>query len=161
MTSLVPGGTWHVKENTLTDLRRKLHWLLLCLFKHLFIMTWKKAVISEICTYLLFSILWLKSSLFPLPGTCLCQVLGKAVKLRGWEGTLGGLAFEMGPISKHNQEGQHQATLGTLHPVSLKHAFRIHNPEIEEKWKNGRVDGDFKFVWSQLGSNNGWIKWGE
>lgn len=133
MTSLVPGGTWHVKENTLTDLRRKLHWLLLCLFKHLFIMTWKKAVISEICTYLLFSILWLKSSLFPLPGTCLCQVLGKAVKLRGWEGTLGGLAFEMGPISKHNQEGQHQATLGTLHPVSLKHAFRIHNPEIEEK----------------------------
>lgn len=56
-------------------------------------MTWKKAVISEICTYLLFSILWLKSSLFPLPGTCLCQVLGKAVKLRGWEGTLGGLGL--------------------------------------------------------------------
>lgn len=64
----------------------------------------------------------------------------------------------MGPVSKHNQEGQHQATLGTLHPVSLKHAFRIHNPDIDEKWKNGRVDGDFKFVWSWLGSNNGWVE---
>lgn len=62
-------------------------------FKHLFIMTWKKAVISEICTYLLFSIVWLKSSLLPLPGTCLCQLLGKAVKLRGWEGILGGLGL--------------------------------------------------------------------
>lgn len=56
-------------------------------------MTWKKAVISEICTYLLFSIVWLKSSLLPLPGTCLCQLLGKAVKLRGWEGILGGLGL--------------------------------------------------------------------
>ena len=64
----------------------------------------------------------------------------------------------MGPISKHNQEGQHQVTLGTLYPVSLRRAFRIHNLDIEEKSKNRRVDGDFKFVWSQLGSNNGWVE---
>lgn len=40
----------------------------------------------------------------------------------------------------HNQEGQHQTTLGTPHPPSLGSAFRIYNLDIEAKQRNGRVE---------------------
>lgn len=56
------------------------------------------------------------------------------------------LAFEMGPTCKHSQEGQHPTTPGTPHALSFRSAFRIYNLDTEEKRRNGRVDGDFKFV---------------
>lgn len=48
--------------------------------------------------------------------------------------------------SKHDQEGQDQSTPGTPHPPPWGSTFRIYHLDIEEKQRNGRGDGKFKFA---------------